>query len=89
MAGCGPAAKGMIWSRTFGSAVASMSRVTWSRITFGPPIGRRSTVSSMTTHSIGALSRVSRDWRSMRSATIRSTSIAEACGIPAFRTAAA
>ncbi len=55
--GCGPLANGATCSVTLGSFVASSSLSIWARITSGPPTGRRSAVSSMTTHSLGASSR--------------------------------
>ena len=52
-AGCQPAANGMTWIVTLGCPAASIRCSIWSRMTLGPPIGRRSTVSSRTTQYAG------------------------------------
>ncbi len=71
---CGPEENGAICSVTLGNFVASSSLSIWSRITSGPPTGRRTAVSSITAQNRGAPSRVSSSWRCMRSATWRSMS---------------
>src|SRR5260370_1389875 len=73
-AGCHPAAYGMTWIVTAGVSAASIRRATCPRMTARLPMGRRSTVSSITTQYSGGAGRRRTSWRASPTATLRSPS---------------